>query len=673
MTPQISVEATFGPDGILSKKLANYRERPQQIALSEQIDSAFTNGLFLVAEAPTGVGKSFAALVPAFDKIINEEARILVVTSSIVLQNQYMEKEIPFLEKLYEKEVSPILIKGKNNYVCPKKIAMGGTSVHPSRSGQFDHVKRWSRETRTGSFSELPFQLSSDVRKATSIVAEGECKGKRCPLYESCFYYQNKRKLSKAKIVVCNYHYLFTSIQSGDFNSMLGGDFDYVIYDEGHEIMNIARDFSQKIIKRSSLDNHMARLLSFVEIIKKADHTLGLADGFNKIEYPHWKASLNDKFDGLLRLMVQLNDSKHDYLFYDGSRRIKEAMQDLLDQHTKLANALDEYRRETFPEDYQQRNDFPDYLNDYFHEVDQLLAQVNTLRAGLMMVLAEEDGYISWIEPKSGANDVPDCQIICKPFDPSGEIEELFSRFDGGVIMSATMAVGGDLDYFANQLGVPEDLRIDFITETPFDLSNNLVWYLPAGHPEGTERTHADMTVTEMYKVASVLQGRTLCLFTSNRNLQLATDYFKNHPIPNVRVMSQKNFQKERIIEDMRTNEDIIVLATRSFFTGVDIQGRALSAVLIDKIPFPMTGDPLNSFLSDQHNGFNRFMLPESIITMKQAVGRLNRTETDRGLVAVFDGRLRTKNYKQRIFKSFGFTVRGMSNFEDVEAFLREL
>lgn len=672
MSSQISVATTFGKDGFLAQKLPNYRERPQQIALSEQIDSAFTNGLFLVAEAPTGVGKSFAALVPAFDKIINEEARVLVVTSSIVLQNQYMEKEIPFLEKLYEKDVSPILIKGKNNYVCPKKLQAGGAHVHPSHSGQFDHVRNWAKETRTGSFSELPFQLSSDVRKATSIVAEGECKGKRCPLYQNCHYYLNKRRLSKAKIVVCNYHYLYTAIESGDFMMSLGGDFDYVIYDEGHEIINIARDFSEKIVQRNSLDNTMNRIHSFVDVIKKADHTLGLADGFNQIEFPHWKASLNDKFDHLYKLMLQLNDTRKDYLFYDGSRRIKEAIQDLLDQHTKLANSIDEYRS-TFPEDYQERNDFPDYIHDWFHEIDQFLGQVNTLRRNLMLVIAEEDGYISWIEPRKGTNDAPDCRIISKPFDPSGEMKEMFDKFQGGVIMSATMAVGGDLDYFADQIGVPEELRIDFITETPFDLSSNLVWYLPEEHPEGTDRTHADMTVTQMYKVASVLKGRTLCLFTSNMNLKLATDYFKQYPIPNVRVMSQKDYQKERIIENMRTNEDIVVLATRSFFTGVDIQGRALSAVLIDKIPFPMTGDPLNSYLGDQHRGFDRFMLPESIITMKQAVGRLNRTETDRGLVAVFDGRLRTKNYKQRIFKSFGFKVRGMSKFEDVETFLREL
>lgn len=176
-----------------------------------------------------------------------------------------------------------------------------------------------------------------------------------------------------------------------------------------------------------------------------------------------------------------------------------------------------------------------------------------------------------------------------------------------------------------------------------------------------------------MHRIAKGLGGKTLCLFTSNRNMREAKDYFTRHAIEGVTVMSQDEYQRERIVSEMRKNENIVILATKSFFTGVDIQGRNLSAVLIDKIPFPMTGDPINEHLANLPKGFFRHTLPEAIITLKQAVGRLNRTETDEGIIAVMDGRLSTKKYKGRIFNSFGFQINGVRDEEVLNERIREL
>jgi ATP-dependent DNA helicase DinG len=237
--------------------------------------------------------------------------------------------------------------------------------------------------------------------------------------------------------------------------------------------------------------------------------------------------------------------------------------------------------------------------------------------------------------------------------------------------MSATLAANQSFEHIKEDLGIKEKVN-ELIVSSPFPLEENMLWYLPDGTPAGSDPGHINFVLREQKKVIELLGGKTLCLYTSNKNLKIAEDYFSGALPKGIQVVSQNKLPKQKIIDIMRNNPNVVVLGTKSLFTGIDIQGPNLSAVLIDKFPFPMIGDPINDTLMDQPRGFHKFSLPEAIIAMKQGFGRLNRTATDRGIVAMYDGRLSTAKYKNKIFNSFDFKIRATKNWNDVVEYLKK-
>lgn len=669
-----SVETTFGPLGTLARTLPGYKDRPQQIELAREILDTFQTDTHLIAEAPTGVGKSLAALVPAFEMIAKNDARVLVVTSSILLQGQYMGKDIPFLEKLYGIDSGAVLIKGKQNYACAQRLnsPAAAANVDPSRAGQLEHVRAWSRDTETGDLAELPFKPAYDVHRAVALTDPNDCKRKRCPFHSVCHYYNARAKVYTSKLVVCNYHYLFQATQGeGSFDAMFGEPFDHIIFDEAHEIVGIARDFNADEVRPGAFDKNVQQVYNGEPLLHMAGAS-HLGHLFNEaVDYPGFRAQWEARFELLSARVGAETRGERDTLVYEGQRSVVDIVTDLRDMATKLDNILYSFMTTHRPDPDDE--DVPKELIDWLDSVEQLHVQVMRTKSALNFFLDETiEGYLRWFELYQ-ANEQQTVMLVTKPTDMQTSLAPLFDLAKSSVVMSATLVVGGSLDYYAGQLGMPENSRRDLIVDTPFDLNANLSWYLPAGCPEGNRIEHADFAIAEMHNIAKALGGRTLCLFTSIRNLRRAKEYFARHPIPGVTVYAQDEHQRERIVEEMRGSDAVVVLGTKSFFTGVDVQGRNLSAVLIDKIPFPMSGDPINEYLGGLPNGFRRYTLPEAIITLKQAIGRLNRTEDDKGVVAVMDGRLSTKGYKHRIFNSFGFRVNGVREEDELRRRLEVL
>lgn len=671
------VETTFGPGGALARSLPGYKERPQQIELAREILDTFQTKTHLIAEAPTGVGKSLAALVPAFEMIAENDARVLVVTSSILLQGQYMGKDIPFLEELYGIDSGAVLIKGKQNYACAQRLASpaAAANVDPSRGGQLEHVRAWARDSETGDLSELPFKPAADVHRAVALTDPTDCKRKRCPFHSVCHYYNARSKVYDAKLVVCNYHYLFQAVQGeGSFEKMFGDPFDHIIFDEAHEIVGIARDFHASEVRPGAFDKAIQQVYNGEPLLHMAGAS-HLGHAFNEaIDYPGFRAQWDARFELLSARVGAETRGERDTLVFEGQRSVIDIVTDLRDMATKLDNILYTFlsRHRPDPDD----EDVVKELIDWLDSVDALAQQVMGTKSALNFFLGhdvdEEQGYLRWFELYQ-ANQQQAVKLVTKPTDMESHVGSLYDLAPSTVSMSATLVVGSSLDYHARQLGIPENQRRDLVVGTPFDLNANLSWYLPVGCPEGNRMEHADFAIPEMHKIARQLGGRTLCLFTSVRNLKKAKEYFARHPIPDVTVLAQDEYQRERIVDEMRRSDKVVVLATKSFFTGVDVQGRNLSAVLLDKIPFPMSGDPINEYLANLPSGFFRHTLPEAIITLKQAVGRLNRTEDDKGVIAVMDGRLSTKRYKQRIFNSFGFQVNGVREEDELRRRLEVL
>lgn len=676
------VTETFSETGLLSKKIQNYKLRTQQLEMSEKVQECIEKEIPLIVEAPTGTGKSLAALVPAFERIMKTDEPVVVATSSIVLQEQYANKDIPMLEELYGFGVNPVLIKGRNNYLCPKKLneAKNGkvgftTSDYVSA---FQDVLNWVSVTKTGDKSELDFVPPTPVWGAVACLDNNECTSKQCPFYDICPYYTERRKIQSSKLVVTNYHYLFSGLgEVGMLPKM-----KVLIMDEGHEVNAIARDFQERKYSMNSLKNQIDYFAKAAQRAEMDADAGGEAMVLGAdMEIDQINATLTDMFVGLGHEFKKVVNKHYQRDFWQIEIPERTRLQKYVTAHIEAldfaSNAANTYLNK-YGFDFEEIPALAEMWGkesvewfvsvaktmDFFHSKARLLEYYFAYDEG------QDDGDdIFWLEKFQES-----VAIHVKPTTGKGITEPLF-RPDSElipIVMSATLAANRSFDHLKEDLGITGKSKAEeLIVSSPFNLSENLLWYLPPDCPAGNVSEHLPFALTEMTKIIKLLNGKTLCLFTSRKNVLEAERYFSRHLPSNIEILSQENMPKQKIIDAMKKNENAVIIGTRSFFTGVDIQGQNLSAVLIDKIPFPMIGDPVNDTLMSQPRGFDKYSLPEAIITIKQGFGRLNRTSSDKGIVAIFDGRLSTARYKNKIFNSFDFKIQATKSWSKVEEYVQ--
>lgn len=678
----MSVREFFSETGPLSKEFPGYAPRPQQIELSEAIEKSIEEELPLIGEAPTGVGKSFAALVPAFEAIRKYDAPVLVVTSSILLQEQYYNKDVPFLEKLFGMSVNPVLIKGKGNYACLHKTVNGVTTTNSKYTPQIEAINEWVAETKSGDVSELDFVPAYPVWSEFSIVDENECAGKDCPLFEQCFYYNRRREMKSAKLIICNYHYLFTAL---DNEKMLPPDINVIIMDEGHEISEIARNMQEKSFDQFTYKRLNQMLAKAQTRAKVHKDDLAISEEIELTELMQTHQELVQDVSEFFMKNKSINDEKYvlhprDFPdFYpiaevhiEQLKRSIRLLEDYLIETGLNVNIRQEWYNYYSPEIIQWQLGQERYLGGL---EDRLVM----LERMFMGPKSSDPDWLVWIEDGGPHRGIT---VKTKPFTSAAITGPIFEadrykrplRLMGAtpIVISATLSVNGNFRHVQNDLGI-NTLINECMVSSPFDLNKNLLWYLPSSVVPGNDPSHVAVTIQEMEKVIRAAEGRTLCLFTSNKSLMAAANHFTKVFDGKYDVLVQGQIPKQTIIDRMKENPNTVIVATKSFFTGVDIQGQNLSAVLLDKLPFPMIGDPVNDYLMSSKHGFNKYTLPETVISIKQAFGRLNRTVDDKGIVAIFDKRLATEDYKVKIFRSFSFDVSATRNFSDIETYLEEI
>lgn len=672
----MNIEEFFGETGPLANKFEGYIPRPQQIELASAIENSFRTGEALIGEAPTGVGKSLAALVPAFRLIKREDAPVVVVTSSILLQEQYFYKDIPLLEEMMGMNVNAVLMKGKSNYLCLNKMVnQVGRASNTQQVQEMSEVMKWADKTKTGDVSELDIVPSRPVWSEFAVVDEFECAGKDCGMFAMCHYYNNRRRMKSAKLIVCNYHYFFTAIKT---EGMLPMDVRAVIFDEGHEISSIARDMEEKEHGFFAFKRLNQMLAAAQKKIATSVGDVGIAD---QIELLPLLDEHQKFFENLTKYYIENKPANKDKWVIEEVKRpvMHELGKPYLEAMGRSLTAMESYL-DKFGADFGDSDWVHDFADD---EVDWIFALMRFM-GGLEEKKNLVERFIgpekpilpyevlNWIE--DGMSNF--VTLRSKPFNAAPITGPIFNGVGNAsmegiipVVLSATLSVNQTFSHLIKDLGIEIPIT-ELAVGSPFNLTENLLWYLPKDIPAGNDPQHLPAALNEMEKIIRVLNGKTLCLFTSNKAMQAAINHFERILPSSIKVIAQGAMSKKKIIEEMKLNNNVVIIATKSFFTGVDIQGQNLSAVLIDKIPFPMAGDPINDFLMNSERGFWRHTLPETVITMKQGFGRLNRTVDDKGVVAVLDGRLSTQGYKTRIFNSFDFKVTATRDFEQVKTYL---
>jgi ATP-dependent DNA helicase DinG len=699
------VEAAFSSDGLLAQQYPGYMARPQQIEFANGIRQAIINNEVFFGEAPTGVGKSLACLVPAAEVILNDGATVVVVTSSIVLQEQYFNEVIPNLEKVLGFPLQSVLIKGRANYLCEYKhneVTMKGNDLFNFKERK--EILDWAGSTRTGDMSELDFIPKRELWHEFAALEEHECQGSRCPAYEGCHYYRQRKLVMSAKLVVCNYHYFLTAI---DVEGMLPDDIRVVIMDEGHEISDIAKDFQEQKYGVTSLRGMTDAFLKAGTRAKSQHATIHTELAVNILLETLELAELQGSLESMIyRLSLSFDEHKPDdkdfwslphTMRYEINEMAKDHYQTLISKCMGLGHRLDRYG---LPQD--ERHDWYDkYHEDEIKwqisiEIfrDALLDKINFIKRYFLFEtktarddifgpeddipqesvapVAVDETIIHWIQEANDKN----VTLHIKPSMAAPLMSQVLDteiRSYTPIIISATLAVAGKFDVIQKDLGVTVPMR-HLIVDSPFDLSENMLWWLPQNIPAGNDKfNHLMAAASEMLKVILVLQGKTLCLFTSNKALVASTNFIRENVPEHIHVVAQGEYPRKKIVEMMKNDAHTVIMATRSFFTGIDIQGQNLSAVLLDKFPFPMIGDPVNDYLMSLPYGFFNFSLPHAIVTIKQAFGRGNRTATDKCLVAMLDGRLATQSYKALVFNSFAFPVKATRDFTVVTEYLNNM
>ncbi|HEX3228440.1 MAG TPA: helicase C-terminal domain-containing protein [Pyrinomonadaceae bacterium] len=645
------MQSIFGPDGLIAKAHPEYEHRPGQIEMAEAVLRAFEQKRHLIVEAGTGTGKTLAYLVPAVAAACGSGARVVISTGTKNLQEQLMDKDIPFLQDILPAKFRAALMKGRNNYACLHRIKRAETS--PILEGleqidQFDQVFNWVTRTETGDRAELsnlpenlPFWRHIDARSDT-------CLGQKCPDYEPCFVTRMRQRAIDADIIVVNHHLFFAdlALRNGAYGAVLP-DYAAVILDEAHQIEDVASEYFGAQISNYQIDDLLRDVsylkLDDLEAVKELSRVSARISRFADlfwVSFPEGRG-----LDGRFALARRSNNpTVREDVEYDELQagtpayRAQDAGAPLNDAYRALDNVL--HRLETTL----------DILNEAPPDAESLLRRTRQMRFDLNFIIkADDKQFVYWIERRGRG-----VFLRASPIDVSGLLQDkLFEKVPTVVLTSATLSSAGNFRFIRERLGLDEGEEM--IADSIFDFENQAVLYLPAKMPDPRSPQWGAAAAAEVIKIVNATEGRAFVLSTSFAGMNELYE----------RVASQIDYpcflqgtaSKSALLNKFRATPNAVLFATSSFWQGVDVRGEQLSCVIIDKLPFAVPSDPIiaarqRSIEDEGGSSFYEYSVPQAVISLKQGLGRLIRSTTDRGVLAVLDPRLKTKAYGQTFLKS---------------------
>ena len=613
------IEDFFGPGGILEQRLEDYEHRPSQVRMAKAVHRALDEQNHVIIEAGTGTGKTLAYLLPA----LIHGKRILVSTGTKTLQDQIFYKDIPLLESVLGRPIRAAYLKGRNNYLCRLKLEMLHAEglFSPRELRAFKSIVDWAQETETGDRAELG-SIGDDSELWSRMDARRDrCMGTKCKDYERCFLTLVRQKAMEADIVVVNHHLFFAdlAIRKSDVAAILP-DYSAVIFDEAHDLEDIATDYFG-----FHISNY--RLAEFVHDARKLEADVDLVE-----------RAANRFFDGF----ALLRDGRHAIPALEGI--------------DALIGALQDSRRAI-----KEKKDFSGEYEALARRSGEIQSELEVFRNG------DLQNYVSWIERRDRGVFLEAC-----PIDVSGMLSErLFTRVPTCVLTSATLTVADSFDYIRTRIGFNEGRELSLATE--FNVRKQALLYIPNRMPDYRHPSYLERAAEEIKLVLRASQGRAFVLFTSYRQMQALYELLSDDlPYP---CMIQGKGGKSRLLEEFKMTSNAVLFATASFWQGVDVKGEALSAVIIDKLPFQVPSDPLVAARTAHiqragGNAFSEYQVPNAILRLKQGFGRLIRSTTDRGILAVLDNRLSTKSYG-RIFMQSLPDYEVTENIQDLVEFMQ--
>ena len=654
--------------GALSTQSDTYEERPVQVELLKNIADAFNRVLIGAFEAGTGVGKSYAYLIPSILWAVKNKERVVISTGTINLQQQLCEKDIPAVEKILGQKIKFVLVKGRQNYICKRRL-MESASVLDLFEDETQEIKRiadWEENCLTGSKSDMTFMPSDNAW--TRVNSESDaCMGKRCPFFNECYVMKVRKEAASANIIVVNHHLLFADIETrmngaGYEDASVLPPYKRIIFDEAHGIEAAATSFFSESINRFKINKFIFQMyrkrkgteygyLCSIGVFSKSEEQIEQAyELTNKIK------------TALLNLEIAAKDLMHG----EYTLRLCEATARDFGPFLVCTQAL----AEVLGNFVNLVRSIMEGVSDEDKDVPCMWEARSILRRLDMSVILlknfslwnEKKENVYWIQQKRlppdynrSEKDLDYITLTQTPLDISGlMLSGVYEEMSSVICTSATLAAGKDFRYWCSRTGLsfvdPDRLSCKSFP-SPFPYDKNMLFAVPSDAPLSNMsefQQWIEMAIPQLIKAA---EGRTLVLFTSYESLKsthkTCVSVLRGF---NGLIMKQGDDDNARLLEKFKNDNESVLFATDSFWQGVDIPGESLSQVIIVKLPFSVPNDPVFMARSEaiEKRGGSSFMelsVPEAVIKFRQGTGRLIRRSDDKGVVTVLDKRIYEKRY----------------------------
>ncbi|RPH99344.1 MAG: DEAD/DEAH box helicase, partial [Calditrichaeota bacterium] len=629
------IEKLLLPDGLISRQLTEYENRPQQLEMIQAVVQAFNENQVAAIEAGTGTGKTLAYLLPAIYWTKRNKERVVISTNTINLQEQLIKKDIPLLQKALTEKFDAVLVKGRSNYVCLRKVDEIDSEIdfhsEEEEIGELKSLIGWARSSQDGSKADLSVLPKSELWE--KIAAESDtCTHSKCLHFRDCFVNRARRMATKANILVVNHHLLFADLairhQTGSFqDAAVLPPYQRIIFDEAHHIEDVATSYFGSQVTRVGIMRILNRLHRRVKTTEKGHlHSLRfrilkqqkhipekvvdqlmqkirtalvpgaeqLGDATNQIMNQLFRILADqDPSLGDNELKVRLLPHVRDQLFH--ASNLADSFKDYIQTVKSFADGLKELVADVKNLKKYCAEEWDSQTIEISAQAERLIAAADILDE---IIFEQDETNIRWIEAKAGRTGYPLVRFQMSPLQIKGMMKEaVFDAYQTIIMTSATLTIENSFSFLAERVGLDalaDSRKIELILPSPFDFERQVIFAVPVDMPDPRHATFSQELAKAIFKAITITEGRAFILFTSYGLLNIIYQQLKESlQLIGITALKQGAENRHELLRRFKKDKTSVLFATDSFWEGVDVQGDALESVIITKLPFQVPSEPV--------------------------------------------------------------------------------